>query len=328
LEPGFWDDREKAQRVLQRTTYLKERVRRFTQLAAEFEDIKVLWELGLEEDDESVEGEVSAQLKGWAKQLESMELEVLLSGPYDSHSAIISLHAGAGGTEAQDWVSMLMRMYTRYCERAGYKVEVMDFLAGDEAGVKSVTLSIEGINAYGYLKSEKGVHRLVRISPFDANGRRHTSFASADVLPQVEYDDEVEINPDDLRVDTYRSGGKGGQHLNKTDSAVRITHIPTGIVVQCQDERSQHSNKDKAMRLLRAKLLELKLQEQEKEMAELRGDQQEIGWGNQIRSYVFQPYRLIKDHRTGVEVGNVDAVMDGELEPFIAAYLQQFRPRD
>ena len=282
----------------------------------------------MEENDESVEGEVSAQLRRWTKQLEAMELEVLLSGPYDSHAAIISLHAGAGGTEAQDWVSMLMRMYTRYCERAGYKVEMMDFLAGDEAGVKSVTLSIEGINAYGYLKSEKGVHRLVRISPFDTNGRRHTSFASVDVLPQVEYDDEVEINPDDLRIDTYRSGGKGGQHLNKTDSAVRITHLPTGIVVQCQDERSQHSNKDKAMKLLRAKLLEQKLQEQEKEMAELRGDQQEIGWGSQIRSYIFQPYRLVKDHRTGVEVGNVDAVMDGELDVFIAGYLKQFRHRD
>jgi peptide chain release factor 2 len=314
--------------VLQRTTNLKERVKRFTQLVTQFDDIKVLWELALEENDESLEGEVTAQLSHWIKQLESMELEVLLSGPYDSHSAIISLHAGAGGTEAQDWVSMLMRMYTRYCERAGYKVEVMDFLAGDEAGVKSVTLSIEGINAYGYLKSEKGVHRLVRISPFDTNGRRHTSFASVDVLPQVEYDDEVEINADDLRIDTYRSGGKGGQHLNKTDSAVRITHSPTGIVVQCQDERSQHSNKDKAMRLLRAKLLELKIQEQEKEMEQLRGDHQEIGWGSQIRSYVFQPYRLIKDHRTGVEVGNVDAVMDGELDVFIAAYLQHFRRRD
>lgn len=328
LASGFWDDREGAQKVLQRVNMLKERVRRFDQLAAQYEDMKVLWELGLEEKDESVEGEVTGQMKRWLKTLESMELEVLLSGPYDSHHAIIALHAGAGGTEAQDWVSMLMRMYTRYCEREGYKVEVMDYLAGDEAGVKSVTLSIEGMNAYGYLKSEKGVHRLVRISPFDTNGRRHTSFASADVLPQVEYDDEVEINPDDLRVDTYRSGGKGGQHLNKTDSAVRITHMPTGIVVQCQDERSQHSNRDKAMKLLRAKLLEQKLREQEEQMAEIRGDQQEIGWGSQIRSYVFQPYRLIKDHRTGVEVGNVDAVMDGELESFIAAYLQQYRRRD
>lgn len=290
--------------------------------------MKILWELGLEENDESVEGEVSGQMKRWLKQLESVELEVLLSGPYDSHDAIIALHAGAGGTESQDWVSMLMRMYTRYCEREGYNVEVMDYLAGDEAGVKSVTLSIEGINAYGYLKSEKGVHRLVRISPFDTNGRRHTSFASADVLPQVEYDDEVEIDGEDLRIDTYRSGGKGGQHINKTDSAVRITHLPTGIVVQCQDERSQHANREKAMKLLRAKLLARKLREQEEELAEIRGDQQEIGWGSQIRSYVFQPYCLIKDHRTGVEVGNVDAVMDGELDSFIAAYLQQYRRRD
>ncbi|MEN3005733.1 peptide chain release factor 2 [Dehalobacterium formicoaceticum] len=328
LGAGFWDEREEAQKVLQRVNYLKERIKIFTQLANQFEDMKILWELGMEENDESVEGEVMGQLKGWMKELSSLELEVLLSGPYDSHSAIIALHAGAGGTEAQDWVSMLMRMYTRYCERAGYKVEVMDYLAGDEAGVKSVTLGIEGINAYGYLKSEKGVHRLVRISPFDTNGRRHTSFASVDVLPQVEYDDEVEIDPDDLRVDTYRSSGKGGQHLNKTDSAVRITHLPTGIVVQCQDERSQHSNRDKAMRLLRAQLLQRKLQDQEKELAELRGDQQEIGWGSQIRSYVFQPYRLIKDHRTGAEMGNIEAVMDGELDSFIAAYLQKYRRRD
>lgn len=328
LGPGFWEDREQAQRILQRITDQKERVKRYDQLASQFEDIKVLWELGTEESDESVEHEVAAQMKSWIKSLESMELAVLLSGPYDNHHAILSLHAGAGGTEAQDWVAMLMRMYTRYCEREGFKVEVLDYLAGDEAGVKSVSLSVEGLNAFGYLRSEKGVHRLVRISPFDANGRRHTSFASVDVLPQVEYDDEVEIDPDDLRIDTFRSGGKGGQHLNKTDSAVRITHIPTGIVTQCQDERSQHANRDKAMKLLRAKLLEIKRREQEEQMAELRGDQQEIGWGSQIRSYVFQPYRLVKDHRTGMEMGNVDAVMDGELDTFIAAYLHQFRHKD
>jgi len=328
LEAGFWENREQAQKVLQKITGLKERMKNFRLLEAQFEDIRTLWELGLEEQDESVENEILVQLRSWGKALEATELEVLLSGPYDSHPAILALHAGAGGVEAQDWVSMLMRMYIRYCEREGFKVEVIDFLAGEEAGVKSVTLSVEGMNAFGYLKSEKGVHRLVRISPFDANGRRHTSFASVDVLPQVEYDEEVAIDPDDLKIDTYRSGGKGGQHLNKTDSAVRITHLPTGIVVQCQDERSQHSNRDKAMKLLRAKLLEIKRREQEEQMAEFRGDQQEIGWGSQIRSYVFQPYRLVKDHRTGVEIGNVDAVMDGELDEFISAYLQQFRGKD
>jgi peptide chain release factor 2 len=314
--------------VLQRITGLKERVKRYYELEAKLEDIRTLWELGQEENDESVETEISTLLSDFIKALDSLELELLLSGRYDSHNAILALHAGAGGTEAQDWVEMLMRMYTRYCEREGFKVEVLDYLPGDEAGVKSVTLSVEGMNAFGYLKSEKGVHRLVRISPFDTNGRRHTSFASMDVLPQVEYDDEVEVNPDDLRIDTYRSGGKGGQHLNKTDSAVRITHIPTGIVVQCQDERSQHANRDKAMKLLRARLLEIKRREQEEQMAELRGDQQEIAWASQIRSYVFQPYRLVKDHRTGVEVGNVDAVMDGELDVFISAYLRRFLRKD
>jgi len=293
-----------------------------------YEDLQTLWEMGLEEKDESVEGEVRGLLASLVRAIDALELEVLLSGPYDGHAAIISLHAGAGGTEAQDWVEMLMRMYTRYCERQGFKVEYLDYLPGDEAGVKSVSLSVEGTNAFGYLKSEKGVHRLVRISPFDTNGRRHTSFASVDVLPQVEYDDEVTIDPEDLRIDTFRAGGKGGQHLNKTDSAVRITHLPTGLVAQCQDERSQHSNRDKAMRILKAKLLEVQRRQQEEQLAEIRGDQQDIAWGSQIRSYVFQPYRLIKDHRTGAEVGNVDAVMDGDLETFISAYLHKFRRID
>lgn len=327
-QEGFWEEREKAQRILQRMTNLKEKVRKYHVLVTQFDDIKTLWELALEEDDESLEDEIVDQLNNWIKVIKLVEIEVLLSGQYDSHDAILSLHAGAGGVEAQDWVAMLMRMYSRYCEGRGFKVEIIDYLAGDEAGVKSVTLSIEGINAFGYLKSEKGVHRLVRISPFDTNGRRHTSFASVDVLPQVEYDDEVQIDPDDLKIDTFRSGGKGGQHLNKTDSAVRITYQPLGIVVMCQDERSQHANRDRAMKLLRAKLLEIKRREQEEQIAVLRGDQQEIGWGSQIRSYIFQPYRLVKDHRTGVEVGNVDAVMDGELDNFISAYLQQFRKKD
>jgi len=292
------------------------------------EDAETLWELAVETQDESMEAEIEKALKNWFKKLEQLELETLLSGPYDSHRAIISLHAGAGGTEAQDWVAMLLRMYTRYCEKRGFKIETLDFLVGDEAGIKSVTLGVEGQNAYGYLKSEKGVHRLVRISPFDASGRRHTSFASMDVLPQVEQDDEIDIEPDDLKIDTYRSGGAGGQHVNKTDSAVRITHLPTNIVVQCQDERSQHSNKDKAMKLLKAKLLEKKLEEQEAQLREIRGDQQEIGWGSQIRSYVFQPYCLVKDHRTNVEVGDVDAVMDGDLDIFVSAYLAKFRKKD
>ena len=290
--------------------------------------MQTLWEMGREENDESVENEVRGQLSSLVKDIDALELEVLLAGPYDNHHAIISLHAGAGGTEAQDWVMMLMRMYTRYCERQGFKVEILDYLPGEEAGVKSVSLSVEGTNAFGYLKSEKGVHRLVRISPFDTNGRRHTSFASVDVLPQVEYDDEVTVDPEELRIDTFRAGGKGGQHLNKTDSAVRITHLPTGTVAQCQDERSQHSNRDKAMKILKAKLLEIQRRQQEEQLAEMRGDQQDIAWGSQIRSYVFQPYRLIKDHRTGAEVGNVDAVMDGDLDDFISAYLHKFRRRD
>ncbi len=313
---------------MQQITQLKNSVSNFTSMVPGLEDAETLWELAVETQDESMEAEIEKALKNWFKKLEQLELETLLSGPYDSHRAIISLHAGAGGTEAQDWVAMLLRMYTRYCEKRGFKIETLDFLVGDEAGIKSVTLGVEGQNAYGYLKSEKGVHRLVRISPFDASGRRHTSFASMDVLPQVEQDDEIDIEPDDLKIDTYRSGGAGGQHVNKTDSAVRITHLPTNIVVQCQDERSQHSNKDKAMKLLKAKLLEKKLEEQEAQLREIRGDQQEIGWGSQIRSYVFQPYCLVKDHRTNVEVGDVDAVMDGDLDIFVSAYLAKFRKKD
>lgn len=252
-----------------------------------------------------------------------MELEILLSDPYDRNNAILTLHAGAGGTEAQDWVSMLYRMYVRWGERRGYKVETMDLLPGDEAGIKSATISIAGENAYGYAKSEKGVHRLVRISPFDAAGRRHTSFASVDVIPEVEEDDsEITINPDELKVDTYRASGAGGQHINKTSSAVRITHLPTGIVVACQSERSQIQNRAYVMRVLKAKLLELKRQQQADEISEIRGEQQEIAWGSQIRSYVFHPYNMVKDHRTSVETSNVSAVMDGEIDEFISAYLQ------
>ena len=292
-------------------------------MATELQEAEATWELAKEADDEELAAETQTILTAWQKALAKLELERMLSGPYDSHSAIIALHAGTGGVEAQDWVSMLARMYTRYCERSGYKVEVLDFLDGEEAGLKSITFSVQGYHAYGYLKAERGVHRLVRLSPFDAANRRHTSFASVEVMPEVAYDNEIEVPNEDIRIDTYRSGGKGGQHLNKTDSAVRITHLPTGIVTSCQDERSQHSNKDQAMRMLKAKLLERKIEEQEAELAKIRGIHQEIGWGSQIRSYIFQPYQLVKDHRTGAENGNISAVMDGDLQDFIHAYLKQ-----
>ena len=287
--------------------------------------MQTLWELACEEQDDHLEPEIEQGCHALQKALDKLEIQVLFSGPYDDHDCILTLHAGAGGTEAQDWADMLYRMYSRFCEKNGFRCEVMDFLDGEEAGLKSITLAIEGAHAYGHFRAEKGVHRLVRISPFDASARRHTSFASVDVMPQVQEDNEVEINPDELKIDTYRSGGAGGQHVNKTDSAVRITHLPTGIVVQCQDERSQFNNKDRAMKLLKARLLEEKVKQREQELAELRGEHAEIGWGSQIRSYVFQPYRLVKDHRTNVESGNVDAVMDGDLLPFISGYLKQFK---
>lgn len=324
-EPGFWDDQEQAQKTLQQITGLKNAVEEYESLNSSLDEVEMLLEMALEENDESMESEIVNLWHGVEKSLNKLEIAVLFSGKYDGHDCIISLHAGAGGTEAQDWADMLYRMYTRFCEQNGFKTELIDFLEGDEAGIKSITMAISGPNAYGHFRSEKGVHRLVRISPFDASGRRHTSFASLDLLPQVETDNEVEINPDDLKIDTYRAGGAGGQHVNKTDSAVRITHLPTGIVVQCQDERSQFNNKDKAMRLLQAKLLELKVQEHEKELREIRGEHQEIGWGSQIRSYVFQPYRMVKDHRTNYEVGSVDAVMDGDLLGFMSAYLKMFK---
>lgn len=318
----FWEDIEASTKVLQELTYLRDKVRAFSDLVAGFEDIETLWSLGMELDDESMEKEILHLHSAWLIALEALEIEVLFAGDYDDRSAIISLHAGTGGTEAQDWVDMLYRMYIRFCEREGFKIVNLDYQAGDEAGTKSVTFEVNGIHAYGMLKSERGVHRLVRISPFDSSGRRHTSFASVEVIPQVEQDNEIEIAPDELRLDRYRSGGAGGQHVNTTDSAVRITHIPTGIVVQCQDERSQHANYDKAMVVLRGRLLEKRILEQERELLAIRGEQQEIGWGSQIRSYVFQPYRMVKDHRTNVEIGNTDAVMDGAIMPFITGYLQ------
>ncbi len=292
---------------------------------ADLDELKVLLDLCSEAEDEELEDELRTGVKRLTEVLDRHDQENLFSGPYDDRNALISLHAGAGGTEAQDWVEMLFRMYGRWAQEQGFQVEVLDILPGDEAGIKSITGLISGRYAYGYLKAERGVHRLVRISPFDASGRRHTSFASVDVIPEVEEDTEIDINPEDLRIDTYRASGHGGQYINKTDSAVRITHLPTGIVVQCQSERSQLANRLRAMKMLRSRLSALKRQEQEAKLNQLRGEQREIAWGSQIRSYVFEPYTLVKDHRTGVEIGNVQAVMDGAIGPFIEAYLRQYR---
>lgn len=321
-DPDFWNDMEKSQKVLQQTKALKTKVERYENLVTKYEDILTLIEMGNEEEDISVLDEVKELTEEFKKEFDELKISTLLDGEYDKHNAIITLHSGAGGTEACDWVSMLLRMYLRWADNMGFTVEELDYLPGDEAGVKSVTIQVNGENAYGYLKSEKGIHRLVRVSPFDSSGRRHTSFASCDVMPEIDDDIDIEINNDDLRIDTYRASGAGGQHVNKTSSAIRITHNPTGIVVQCQNERSQHSNKDRAMKMLKSKLLELKIEEQMKKLAEIRGDVKEIGWGSQIRSYVFMPYTLVKDHRTGEETGNIASVMDGNIDPFINAYLR------
>ncbi|WP_132767692.1 peptide chain release factor 2 [Tepidibacillus fermentans] len=321
-QPDFWNDNDAAQKVINEVNRLKEQVEQITNLEQEYEDLQVMLELALEENDESILHEVAKGVKALSKNFADYELQLLLNGPYDKNNAILEIHPGAGGTESQDWASMLLRMYTRWAESHGYKVEVLDYLAGDEAGIKSVTLLIKGHNAYGYLAAEKGVHRLVRISPFDASGRRHTSFSSVEVMPELDDDVDIEIRPEDLKIDTYRSSGAGGQHVNTTDSAVRITHIPTNIVVTCQTERSQIKNRERAMKILKARLYEKQREEQEKELAEIRGDQKEIGWGSQIRSYVFHPYSMVKDHRTNTEVGNVNAVMDGEIDIFIDSYLR------
>ena len=319
--PDFWDDAEAAQALNQELADLKGGVDTYNALVAKTDDLMTLWEMGMEEKDEGVEADVKAEYDALKNDLRSLELELLLSGEYDANNAYLELHAGAGGTEAQDWTQMLLRMYGRWAERHGFSVETLDLQPGDEAGVKSVMLFVKGHNAYGYLKSEKGVHRLVRISPFDSNARRHTSFSACDVMPEMEDAKEVEIDMDDVRVDTYRSSGAGGQHINKTSSAVRMTHMPTGIVVQCQNERSQIQNREVCLRMLRAKLFELEEKKKEEERAKLEGVQQKIEWGSQIRSYVFQPYTMVKDHRTGEETGNVQAVMDGELDPFIESFL-------
>ena len=320
-EPSFWDDAAAAQKLNQELAALKGGVDTYEGLKAKYEDAETLYEMGIEENDPTMEGDIRAELTLIAEGLETLQLEVLLSGDYDANDAILTLHAGAGGTEAQDWTQMLLRMYGRWAERHGFTVETADLQPGDEAGVKSATLFIKGHNAYGFLKSEKGVHRLVRISPFDSQARRHTSFSACDVMPEIDDAVEVPINMDDVRVDYFRASGAGGQHINKTSSAVRMTHEPTGIVVQCQNERSQLQNKEQCLKMLRAKLFELEQEKKEEEIAKLEGVQQKIEWGSQIRSYVFQPYTLVKDVRTNAETGNVQAVMDGDIDPFIRAYL-------
>ncbi|WP_229754173.1 peptide chain release factor 2 [Fictibacillus barbaricus] len=320
--PTFWDDQNAAQVVINEANGLKEQVNEFEELSSSYEDLEIAHELVKEEADADLQKELVKDLKDLIAKLNDFELQLLLNEPYDKNNAILELHPGAGGTESQDWASMLLRMYTRYAERQGYKVETLDYLPGDEAGVKSVTLSIKGHNAYGYLKAEKGVHRLVRISPFDSSGRRHTSFVSCEVMPEITDDTEIEIRTEDLKIDTYRASGAGGQHVNTTDSAVRITHTPTNTIVSCQTERSQIKNRERAMKMLMAKLVQRRLEEQQAQLAEIRGEQKEIGWGSQIRSYVFHPYSLVKDHRTNTEVGNVQSVMDGEITPFIDSYLR------
>ena len=318
-EPTFWDDPKESTKIVREAKQLKDTVEKYNKLKSEYEDIGVLIEMGYEENDESLIPEIEGMLEAFTKEIDELKIATLLTGEYDSSNAIMKLNAGAGGTESCDWCSMLYRMYTRWAAREGYSVEVLDMLEGDEAGIKSVTLQINGLNAYGYLRSEHGVHRLVRISPFNAAGKRQTSFVSCDIMPDIEEDLDVDINPDDLRIDTYRSSGAGGQHINKTSSAIRITHIPTGVVVQCQNERSQFQNKDKAMQMLKAKLFLLKQQANVEKLSDIRGDVKDIGWGNQIRSYVMQPYTMVKDHRTGAESGNVSAVMDGDIDKFIIA---------
>ena len=320
--PGFWDDLENTQKVLQRTSSLKAKVENYNKLCGHYDDAMALAEMGDEAEDLSVLPEAQEELENFKSQMEAMRLTTLLTGEYDSKNAILTFHAGAGGTEAQDWAEMLYRMYNRWGERHGFQVKTLDYLDGEEAGLKSASVLIEGENAYGFLKSEAGVHRLVRVSPFDSSGRRHTSFSSLEVMPEIDDTIEVEIDPADIKMDVYRASGAGGQKVNKTSSAVRLTHIPTGIVVACQVERSQYQNRDVAMRMLKSKLIEIKEREHLEKISDIKGEQKEIAWGSQIRSYVFMPYTLVKDHRTGYESGNINAVMDGDLDGFINAYLK------
>lgn len=319
-EAGFWDDVKQAEEVTKQSKSLKDKLERYNGLVTKSQDIEVLKEL-MEEDDDELAEEIISEVKVLEKEVEDYKIELLLSGEYDNNDAILTLHTGVGGSDANDWTEMLLRMYTRWAEKKGYKLEIMDLLQGDEAGIKSVTLKIRGEHVYGYLKAEKGIHRLVRISPFNANGKRQTSFASVEVLPELTKNQDIDIKSDDLRIDTYRASGAGGQHVNKTESAVRITHIPTGIVVQCQNERSQFSNRDTAMAMLKSKLIELKERAHKEKIEDLTGELKDMGWGSQIRSYVFHPYSMVKDHRTNIETSNVNAVMDGEIDAFIKGYL-------
>ncbi|EGQ2796666.1 peptide chain release factor 2 [Staphylococcus pseudintermedius] len=322
-DPQFWDNQERAQTIIDQNNAIKSVVNNYYEVAETLEEMIATYELLQEEYDDEMKDDLEQEVIGFQTKVDQFELQLLLDGEHDANNAILELHPGAGGTESQDWTNMLLRMYQRYCEQQGFKVEIVDYQAGDEAGVKSVTMLVKGHNAYGYLKAEKGVHRLVRISPFDSSGRRHTSFASCDVIPEFNNEKiEVEINSDDITVDTFRASGAGGQHINKTESAIRITHHPTGIVVNNQNERSQIKNREAAMKMLKAKLYQLELEQKEQELAAIRGEQKDIGWGSQIRSYVFHPYSMVKDHRTNEEMGNVNAVMDGEIGPFIEAYLR------
>ncbi|WVP30742.1 peptide chain release factor 2 [Bacillus licheniformis] len=321
-DPDFWGDQQKAQTIINEANALKDYVNTYKSLSESHEELQMTHDLLKEDPDQDLQNELVNELKSLTKQFNEFELQLLLSEPYDKNNAILKLHPGAGGTESQDWGSMLLRMYTRWAERRGFKVETLDYLPGDEAGIKSVTLLIKGHNAYGYLKAEKGVHRLVRISPFDSSGRRHTSFVSCDVMPEFNEEIDIEIRTEDIKVDTYRASGAGGQHVNTTDSAVRITHLPTGVIVTCQTERSQIKNRERAMKMLKSKLYQRRIEEQQAQLDEIRGEQKEIGWGSQIRSYVFHPYSLVKDHRTNTEMGNVQAVMDGDIDSFIDAYLR------
>ena len=322
-KPDFWNDTENSQKILSEISKLSGKIKEFEKLKNNFDDLETLVELSCQENDDSSAEEIKQQFKSIKKELKQQTLSTLLTGEYDSQNAILTFHAGAGGTESQDWAEMLCRMYTRWAEKHKYKVKMLDFLDGEEAGFKSASLLVEGTNAYGYLKGENGVHRLVRISPFDASGRRHTSFASLEVIPEINDEIKIDINPEDIKMDVFRASGAGGQHVNKTSSAVRLTHIPTGIVVACQNERSQFQNRDTAMKILKSKLIEIKEREHLEKIEDIKGVQKEISWGSQIRSYVFMPYTLVKDHRTGCEVGNVEAVMNGELDEFIDAYLKQ-----
>ncbi|WP_206869354.1 peptide chain release factor 2 [Clostridium zeae] len=320
-EKDFWEDVNKAQKITQESKTLKDKISRYNSLCERVDDIEVLAEL-IDEDDHSTADEIISEIKKLDDDIDIFRIEIMLSGEYDRNDALLTLHTGVGGTDANDWTEMLLRMYTRWCEKKGYKLDTLDYLAGDEAGVKSVTLRVKGEFAYGYLKTEKGIHRLVRISPFNANGKRQTSFASVEVIPELTKDQDIDINPVDLRVDTYRASGAGGQHVNKTESAVRITHIPTGIVVQCQNERSQHSNREAAMNMLKSKLIELKERAHKEKIEDLTGELKDMGWGSQIRSYVFHPYSMVKDHRTGTETSNVNGVMDGDIDMFITSVLR------